>query len=157
MTESARRESATSSARPSGAGWVVARTGARGYRTDLTARQHALVADEPGTDGGGDTGPSPYEYLLAALASCTAMTLRMYADRKQWPLHDATVSERTTSSHATDCADCELKPVGIKRLEHHIVLDGPLSDEQRARLLDIAERCPVRQTLLRGIPVDALT
>ena len=136
--------------------WVVARSGEHGYRTELSVRGHAFVADEPGSAGGADAGPSPYERLLGALASCTAMTLRMYADRKQWPLHGATVSVRTGSVHASDCADCETKPVGIRRLEHRIVLDGPLSDEQKDRLLEIAERCPVRQTLLRGIPVDSV-
>jgi putative redox protein len=138
------------------AGWVVARSDRHGYRTEIVVGDHHLVADEPATAGGVDAGPSPYELLLAALASCTAMTMRMYADRKQWPLHGATVSVRTASSHATDCAECDAKLVGIKRLEHRIVLDGPLSEEQRGRLLEIAERCPVRQTLLRGIPVDAL-
>ena len=156
MGESVQDSSGASTGAPDGPEWVVARSADHGYRTEVFAGGHTLVADEPGGVGGGDAGPSPYELLLGALASCTSMTLRMYADRKQWPLHGATVSVRTTSVHATDSADCEVKPVGIKRLEHHIVLDGPLSDEQRDRLLEIAERCPVRQTLLRGIPVDAV-
>ena len=139
-----------------GSQWVVARSGAHGYRTEVTVRDHAFVADEPGSEGGADEGPTPYELLLAAIASCTAMTLRMYADRKQWPLHGATVQVRTASVHASDCSQCETTAVGIRRLEHRIVLDGPLSDDQRERMLEIAERCPVRQTLLRGIAVDSV-
>jgi uncharacterized OsmC-like protein len=153
MSSPAAVPSASSADRP---GWVTAHTGGGSFRTSLTASGHALVLDEPPNVGGGGMGPSPYDLLVGSIAACTAMTMRMYADRKQWPLHGATVSVRTASSHATDCAECDAKLVGIKRLEHRIVLDGPLSEEQRGRLLEIAERCPVRQTLLRGIPVDAL-
>ena len=133
------------------AGWVTARTGARGFRTEVTAGKHAMVVDEPESAGGSGDGATPYDYLLAAVGACTAMTLRMYASRKGWPLEAATVRFRTARSHAADCADCETKPVGVGRLERQVELRGSLTDEQRQRLLAIADRCPVKQTLERGI------
>ena len=136
--------------------WVTARTGAAGFRTEITAGNHVFVADEPVSFGGTDGGPTPYDYLLAALASCTAMTLRMYADRKAWPLEEAVVRLRNARSYAADCANCEAQAVGIRRLEREIELRGPLTGEQRDRLLAIAERCPVKQTIERGIRVEAV-
>jgi putative redox protein len=134
--------------------WVSA-TVADGYRTTIRTRTHTLVADEPADAGGTDAGPSPYELLLGALASCTAMTVRMYADRKQWPLTDVVVRIRPVRSHAVDCANCETSDVGVGRLEREVELLGPLTDEQRTRLLYIADRCPVKQTLERGLRVEA--
>ena len=136
--------------------WVTARTGAAGFRTEITAGNHVFVADEPVSFGGTDGGPTPYDYLLAALASCTAMTLRMYADRKAWPLEEAVVRLRNARSYAADCANCEAQQVGIRRLERDIELRGPLTSDQRDRLLAIAERCPVKQTIERGIKVEAV-
>lgn len=133
--------------------WVSARVGPSGFRTELRARAHALVADEPTTVGGTDAGPTPYELLLGALSACTAMTLRMYASRKQWPLEGVTVQLRSARSHGTDCERCDVEPVGIGRVERRVALDGPLTDEQRRRLLDIADRCPVKQTLERGMTI----
>ncbi len=133
--------------------WVSARTGASSYRTEITAGDHAVVADEPATAGGTDGGPSPYELLLAAIGSCTAMTMRMYAARKQWPLEEVTVRLRTGRRHSEDCADCEQRPVGIQQIDRQIDMKGDLTDEQRERLLYIADRCPVKQTLERGIKV----
>ena len=135
--------------------WVTATTGAGTYRTEITVGEHTVVADEPASAGGTNDGPSPYELLLAAIGSCTAMTLRMYATRKQWPLEEAVVRLRSDRRHAADCADCDTKRVGIKRLERQIDLRGDLTDEQRARLLEIADRCPVKQTLERGIEIVA--
>jgi putative redox protein len=134
--------------------WVSASIAGGGYRTAVRTRTHALVADEPVDAGGTDAGPSPYELLLGALASCTAMTVRMYADRKQWPLTDVVVRIRPVRSHAVDCANCETKDVGVGRLEREVELLGTLTDEQRTRLMYIADRCPVKQTLQRGLVVE---
>lgn len=136
-----------------GGRWISARIGARGYRVELRARTHAFAADEPVAVGGTDLGPTPYEYLLSALAGCMVMTLRMYADRKGWPLEEARVDLRTAASHERDCEKCETQPVGITFIERRLELIGPLSDEQRERLAQIAERCPVKQTLERGVRV----
>ncbi len=140
-------------AKASGGAWVTARTGPGGYRTEIAAGGHALVADESGTVGGSDGGPSPYELLLSAIGACTAMTMRMYAARKQWPLEDVTVRLRNGRRHAEDCANCEKQSVGIQRIERQIEMQGDLTAEQRERLLYIADRCPVKQTLTRGIEV----
>ena len=138
----------------SDAGWVTARTGGSGYRTDMRVRRHTFIVDEP-PGIGGDEGPTPYDYLLTAVGACTAMTLRMYADRKGWPLEEAVVRFRTARSHAADCAECPSRPVGPTRLEREVELHGPLTAEQRQRLLSIADRCPVKQTLERGIAIEA--
>jgi len=133
--------------------WVAARVGPGGFRTELETRTHGLVADEPRSLGGTDRGPTPYELLLGALGSCMAMTMRMYADRKGWPLEGVEVRLRTARSHEVDCEHCEAETVGITRIERTIELAGPLSEEQRSRVLEIADRCPVKQTLQRGIEV----
>ena len=144
----------TATADPSaGKGWVTARVGPDGFRTEVEVRTHGLVADEPIELHGTDRGPTPYEYLLIALASCMAMTLRMYADRKGWPLEGVEVRLRTAQSHEKDCENCESTPVGVTRIERGLDLSGPLSEEQRTRLLQIADRCPVKQTLERGVKV----
>jgi putative redox protein len=135
--------------------WVSASIAGGGYRTAIRTRTHALVADEPADAGGTDAGATPYELLLGALAACTAMTVRMYADRKRWPLTDVVVRIRPVRAHAVDCADCETKDVGVGRLEREVELLGALTDEQRTRLLYIADRCPVKQTLERGLRVEA--
>ncbi|HEV7991153.1 MAG TPA: OsmC family protein [Gemmatimonadaceae bacterium] len=137
--------------------WITAHVGASGYRTEVTAGQHVLIADEPRALGGTGMGPTPYELLLAALSSCMAMTLRMYADRKGWPLEGVRIGLRTERAHEKDCQDCELSEVGIPRVARRIELEGPLSDEQRKRLLQIADRCPVKQTLTRGIIVETVS
>jgi putative redox protein len=133
--------------------WVAARIGPEGFRTELEIRTHGLIADEPVPIGGTDRGPTPYEYLLSALGSCMAMTLRLYADRKGWPLEGVEVRLRTARSHEKDCEDCEKAPVGITRIERQLDLTGPLTEEQRTRLAQIADRCPVKQTLERGVQV----
>ena len=136
--------------------WLEAHVGPKAFRTDISTRHHRLTVDEPESVGGSDAGPTPYEYILAALASCTVMTLRSYANRKSWPLESATVFVRQNKSHKADCENCETQTVGIDRIEKRIELEGPLTDEQRARLLDIAERCPIQQTLKRGIEVSSV-
>ncbi|MEP7326059.1 MAG: OsmC family protein [Gemmatimonadota bacterium] len=134
-------------------GWVRARIGADGFRTELEARTHGLIADEPVASRGTDRGPTPYEYLLMALGSCMAMTLRVYADRKGWPLEAVEVRLRSARTHQQDCETCDQAAVGVTRIERGLDLSGPLTDDQRARLLEIADRCPVKQTLERGITI----
>jgi uncharacterized OsmC-like protein len=133
--------------------WVRARIGSSGFRVDLNARKHHLTADEPRTQGGTDAGPTPYELVLSGLAACTVITLRMYADRKAWPLEAAVVWLRQASSHELDCEKCSTEKVGMSTIERRVELTGPLSEEQRTRLLEIADRCPVKQTLERGLQV----
>lgn len=115
----------------------------------IQAGRHSLTADEPVPSGGTDAGPDPYALLLAALGACTSMTLRMYADRKQWPLEGITVRLSQQQIHARDCAECETKDdTRIDRILREIALTGPLTEEQRQRLLEIANRCPVHRTLM---------
>jgi putative redox protein len=132
---------------------VAATVGPSGFRAEIEARTHTLVADEPLPLGGTDAGPTPYEQLLGALGACTAMTVRMYADRKRWPLERVRVRLRSARSHERDCEQCETEKVGIGRIERIVELSGPLTGEQRERLLRIADRCPVKQTLERGIQI----
>lgn len=127
---------------------VVAESGDGPYGQHIRAGRHVLSADEPAPVGAG-TGPTPYDLLLAGLGACTSMTLRMYADRKHWPLDKVTVTLRHSRIHAEDCADCETRTGMVDRIERAIRLDGDLDDEQRRRPLDIAERCPVPGAQLR--------
>ncbi|GAA0907147.1 bifunctional alpha/beta hydrolase/OsmC family protein [Pseudonocardia zijingensis] len=119
----------------------------------IDAGPHHLVADEP-LPIGDDTGPTPYDLLLASLGACTAMTLRLYAQRKHWPLADVTVSLRHSRIHAEDCTNCETEAGMLDRLERVVELDGDLDDDQRARLMEIADRCPVHRTLQSEIVID---
>ncbi len=115
--------------------------------SEVKANGHALVADEPAALGGNDAGPTPYDYLLAALGSCTAITVRMYADRKGWPLESVTVRVEHGRVHAKDCEECETKSGRIDRIELELEMEGPLDAEQRERLREIAAKCPVKRTL----------
>lgn len=118
------------------------------YTNRVAARSHSLLADEPTRVGGQDAGPNPYEYLLAALGACTSMTLRMYAQRKQWPVDKISVELRHERVHAKDCEDCDNTASKIDRFECVLEIVGEsLTDEQRQRLLEIASRCPVHRTL----------
>jgi putative redox protein len=105
------------------------------------------VADEPVAFGGTDTGPTPYDYLLAALGSCTAMTVRMYADRKGWPLESVLVRMKHGKIHAKDCEECETENGRVDRIELELELEGPLEEQQRQRLVEVSEKCPVHRTL----------
>ena len=121
----------------------------RPYTNRVVARQHGMLADEPRSAGAHDAGPTPYEYLLAALGSCTSMTLRMYADHKGWPLEHVSVSLTHSKIHAQDCATCEQEDGKVDRIERVLRITGhELDDDQRARLLEIADRCPVHRTLM---------
>jgi len=135
-------------------GAVTARTG-DAYRTEIQAGRHALVSDEPEDVGGDDAGPSPYDLLLSALGSCTGMTLRMYADRKEWPLEETIVRLSHEKIHAEDCDHCETEEGRVDRIEREIEVRGALSDAQRERLLEIANKCPVHRTLHSEVTVDS--
>jgi uncharacterized OsmC-like protein/pimeloyl-ACP methyl ester carboxylesterase len=126
---------------------VSVSVGAEGYTSTVRAGRHRLIADEPASLGGADRGPTPYDYLLAGLGACTAITMRMYADRKGWPLEGVTVRLRHSRVHADDCAECETQEGKLDQIERELELAGPLDDAQRARLLEIADRCPVHRTL----------
>jgi putative redox protein len=127
----------------------------KGLMHTVEARGHQLAADEPTDAGGEDAGPTPYELLLGALGACTAMTVGLYARRKSWPLESVEVHLSHERVHARDCEDCEA-PNGagyLDRITKRLSLHGPLDADQRARLLEISERCPVQRTLERPILV----
>ena len=126
---------------------TVAETREGKFAQAITVGKHRLRADEPVSAGGTDTGPSPYDLLLAGLGACTSMTVRLYADLKQLPLDQVTVRLRHEKVHAQDCAECETKEGRIDRIERDIELKGGLDEAQRARLLEIANKCPVHRTL----------
>jgi uncharacterized OsmC-like protein/alpha/beta superfamily hydrolase len=130
----------------------VAESGPGRLTQQISARRHRLTADEP-RPVGDDTGPTPYDLLLAALGACTSMTVRMYADRKQWPLERIVVDSRHSRIHAKDCAECETATGMLDRIEREITLIGPLDADQRAKLLDIADRCPVHRTLRSEVSI----
>ncbi len=133
---------------------VVTESQARPYGQRITVGDHVLAADEPAAVGGADSGPTPYELLLAGLGACTAITVRMYADRKGWPLRHITVRLRHERVHARDCADCETRTGQLDHIERELQFDGELTREQRARLLEMAERCPVHRTLHSEVRVS---
>ena len=127
---------------------LVEETGYGRYANDVVVGPHVLRADEPPSVGGDDTGPTPYGLLSAALGACTTMTLRMYAERKQWPLERVSVRIAHEKIHAKDCAECETQTGKIDRFDRALHIEGPaLSEEQRERLVEIADRCPVHRTL----------
>lgn len=132
---------------------VIVRGQGSGLAQEIAAGRHKFIADEPVFAGGGDTGPSPYDFLLAALGACTSMTLGIYARRKAWPLGDIVVHLRHSKIHAIDCAECETKEGMLDHIERDIQVSGPLNDEQRAKLLEIADKCPVHRTLTSEIHI----
>jgi putative redox protein len=132
---------------------VIVRGGGSGFSQEVRVDGHRLTADEPPAAGGTDTGPSPYDLLLAALGTCTSMTLAMYARRKGWALEGVVVRLRHEKIHAQDCAECETQEGKIDRIEREITLEGPLGGEERARLLEIADRCPVHRTLVSEVSI----
>jgi len=131
---------------------TVSEAGSGTYTQQITAGQHRLVSDEPRPIGD-DAGPNPYDLLLAALGACTSMTVRMYADRKGWPLERVRVTLRHSRIHAKDCADCETTKGWIDHIDRDIEIAGDLDDIQRQRLLDISGRCPVHQTLTSEVHI----
>jgi putative redox protein len=147
----------TEAARPALAaapGTVVVREAGTGrFAQEIAAGRHALSADEPVDYGGDDGGPTPYDLVLAGLGACTSMTVRMYAARKGWPLDRVSVTLAHDKIHAADCADCETRDGRIDRIERRLALDGALDEAQRARLLEIADKCPVHKTLKGEIEI----
>ena len=132
---------------------VVVQGSAKDFVQRITRGKHRLVADEPTAAGGTDTGPGPYDLLLAALGACTSMTVGLYARKKQLPLEAIRVRLRHAKIYAADCESCETKEGRIDRIERDIELVGPLDADQRARLLDIANKCPVHRTLKSEIEI----
>jgi putative redox protein len=132
---------------------VVTETLQGKFQQQIMAGRHSLTADEPVAFGGLDSGPGPYDLLLAGLGACTAMTLRLYAERKQLPLERVAVILRHAKIHATDCEECETKEGMLDRIDKEIVVTGKLDAAERARLLEIAEKCPVNRTLKSEIEI----
>ena len=132
---------------------TVSETGSGVFQQQIRAGGHVFTADEP-LGIGDDTGPSPYDLVLAGLGACTSMTLRMFANRKQWPLEHVSVQLTHDRVHSDDCHDPTAKPCMVDTIERTITLTGPLSDDQRNRLLEIAEKCPVHRTLVGDLHVS---
>ncbi len=140
----------------SGEGVVAVRTGTEKYYTEISIGQHMMVADEPAKDGGKDLGPTPYDYLLGALGACTSMTLRMYADHKKWKLDEARVRLEHSRSHVADCQKTADNHCRVEKINRVVELEGDLSPEQRQRLIEIAEKCPIHKTLTGDLTIETL-
>ncbi|MFT7461031.1 MAG: putative OsmC-like protein, partial [Planctomycetota bacterium] len=121
----------------------------------IYTEKHQLIADEPLSFGGGDLGPNPYEFLLAGLGACTSMTIRMYANRKKLKLDNVEVALSHSRIHAEDCDECESKNGFVDRIDKIIKLEGELSQDERQRLLEIADKCPVHKTLHNEILIHS--
>ena len=132
---------------------IVRETGNGRFQQEVINGPHRMLADEPPSVGGKNTGPTPYDLLLAGLGACTSMTLRMYAGRKKLPLDRVSVALRHEKIHAEDCADCETSEGRVDRIEREITVTGALDAEQRQRLLEIADKCPVHRTLENEVKV----
>lgn len=132
---------------------VVVRGSPHHFLQEITVGKHHLRADEPLSIGGRDEAPDPYDYLLAGLGACTSMTIGLYARRSKWPLEAITVTLRHSRVHATDCAECETKQGMLDRVDVQIGLTGPLTEQQREKLLLVAHKCPVHRTLKSEIDI----
>jgi putative redox protein len=132
---------------------VVRETGQGRFQQAITIGPHRLLADEPAAAGGLDSGPSPYDFLLAGLGACTSMTLRLYAEHKGLALDKVSVSLRHGKIHAADCESCETREGKIDRIDRTITLEGHLSTAERTKLMEIADKCPVHRTLLSEIEI----
>jgi putative redox protein len=132
---------------------LVRETGNGKFQQEILSGPHRFLADEPVKVGGLDSGPGPYDLLLAGLGACTSMTLRLYADRKKLPLERVSVRLTHNKIHAEDCRDCETKEGMVDRIDRSITMEGPLDSEQRKRLLEIADKCPVHRTLESEIEI----
>jgi uncharacterized OsmC-like protein/alpha-beta hydrolase superfamily lysophospholipase len=132
---------------------VVRETRNSRFQQTVTAGPHRLLADEPAAAGGEDTGLAPYDFLLAGLGACTSMTMRLYAERKSLPLERTTVTLRHSKIHAQDCAECETREGMLDQIDRIIAMEGPLDVEQRKRLMEIADKCPVHRTLTSEIRI----
>jgi putative redox protein len=132
---------------------VVRETRNSKFQNAVIVGPHHLLADEPAAVGGEDTGPGPYDYVLAGLGACTSITMRMYADRKSLPLERVTVTLSHSKIHAEDCAECETKVGMLDQFERVIAMEGALDAEQRKKLMEIADKCPVHRTLTSEIHI----
>ncbi len=125
-----------------------------GYQVQISGNGHTWLADEPVSSGGADSGPSPYEMLLGALAACTCMTIAMYCQRKEWPLDGIAVRFTHDRVHAKDCEECDQDDKGLlDRVQGTVSVTGDFTDEQRERIQSIAGRCPVNKTLSKGVTI----
>ena len=134
-------------------GVVVQESRATRLQQTISAGKHRMIADEPESVGGHDTGPAPYDFLLASLGACTSMTMRLYAERKSIPLDRITVALKHGRIYAKDCEDCETKEGMISKIDRVITMDGNLDAEQRKKLMEIADKCPVHRTLTSEIKI----
>ena len=132
---------------------VIVQSGPLKFAQSISVGPHVFQADEPKEFGGNEQGPNPYDLLLAALGACTSMTVRLYAERKQWPLEGVQVRLSHSKIHAADCAERETKVGMIDRIDVELSLTGNLSEEQRQRLLEISEKCPVHRTLVSEVHI----
>jgi uncharacterized OsmC-like protein len=132
---------------------IIVRGSAENFQQEVSAGKHHFVADEPVNVGGGDAGPDPYDYLLASLGVCTSMTVGLYARRNYLPLDNITVSLWHSRIHARDCEECETEDGIVDRIDVEVELTGSLTAEQRAKLMEIAAKCPVHRTLTSEIDI----
>jgi putative redox protein len=132
---------------------VVRETRNGRFQQSVAVGPHRLLADEPVAAGGGDTGPGPYDLLLAGLGACTSMTMRLYAERKSLPLERVTVTLSHSKIHAQDCAACETKSGMLDQIDRVISMEGALDADQRQKLMEIADKCPVHRTLTSEIRI----
>jgi putative redox protein len=132
---------------------VIVHGSVRNFRQEIIAGRHSLIADEPVNAGGSDAGLDPYDYLLTSLGACTSMTIGLFARRKQIPLENVTVSLWHSRIYARDCEECEAKEGMLDRIEVEVELTGQLSQEQHARLMEVASKCPVHRTLTSEINI----
>jgi uncharacterized OsmC-like protein len=135
---------------------IVRETGKGKFQQDILSGSHHLTADEPVSVGGNDSGPNPYDLLLASLGACTSMTLRLYADQKKLPLKRVEVRLRHDRIYAADCAECETREGLIDHIERVITLEGDLDAVQRKKLMEIADKCPVHRTLTSEVRVHTV-
>jgi uncharacterized OsmC-like protein len=135
---------------------IVRETGKGKFQQEIRAGRNQLTADEPVAVGGLDSGPNPYDLLLASLGACTSMTIRLYADQKKLPLKRVEVRLRHDRIYAADCAECETKDGLLDHIERVISLEGDLDATQRAKLMEIADRCPVHRTLTSEVRIHTV-
>ena len=153
MSETAENNETPKKEVPAEPRFALVRGDGKRVAQEIIVGPHKLGSDEPAPVGT-DTGPTPYDLLISALGACTATTLTMYASRKEWPLESINVVLRHAKIHAEDCAECETKEGKVDRIERAIELGGPLSQEQRDRLLEIANKCPMHRTLKSEINIQ---
>ncbi|MDZ7848368.1 MAG: bifunctional alpha/beta hydrolase/OsmC family protein [Owenweeksia sp.] len=125
------------------------------FLSEILAGSHHMLADEPAADGGSNLGPTPYEYVASGLGACTAMTIKLYTDRKEWPLEEVKVHLNYDSNYREDCENCEDEDLRLGKFERIIELKGDLDDKQQKRILQIANKCPVHKTLTKGVHIES--